>query len=430
MSVRFALDRRTWSTPVVLVLVLSILFPALYLTATTDPQEHLRGMPIALVVEEQSAAAPASPADAVADAVEVAVDPHRFAVQRMTPRALDAAMGSDDVAAAIVIPPTFDADIASLLQPPGAAEVRRAQVGIRTNAGDGSLSNGLVTGNLTPTVTAVTRQLGQRLAATRVREGAPASGATAVLLSDPVAVHVEAYRPLPRRSGFGTSVFFFTLVLTLIAFVGASVVNPLVDGALGFAPSELGPLVARRPYTALSRRATLLVKWAVLTATAPVAVLLAMLTAEHLAHLPIDHPVVLWAFSTAAVIAMGTSALTVFALFGGGIGSIVNTLFFVAMSMTSSGGIVPLHALPAPFRWQAAFEPFRAVLEGVRSILYFDAAADAGLGAAWVRVGIGALVGIALGLAATTLYARRREFTRHPLPAGTPVRPHAGGAAR
>ena len=419
MSVRFALDRKTWSMPVVFVLLLSILFPALYLTATIDPQKHLRDMPVALVVEEQSVPSPASPAQALADAVEAAIDPHRFAVHRMTPQALEAAMASDDVAAAVVIPATFDADIASLLQSSGAAEVHRADVAIRTNAGDGSLSNGLVTGDLTPALAAVTHELGSRLLDMQVRNGIPLSGATAALLDDPVTVHAEPYRALPQQSGFGTSVFFFTLVLTLIGFVGASVINPLVDGALGFAPSELGPLVARRPYIALTRRATLLTKWAILTAIAPAATLIAMIVASGVAHMPIDHPVTLWAFSTAAVIALGVSALTVFALFGGGIGSIVNTLFFIAMSMTSSGGIVPLQALPAFFRWQATFEPFRAVLGGVRSILYFDAAPDAGLNEAWIRVGIGAVIGIALGLLVTTLYARRRMFTRHPLPPTT-----------
>ena len=209
------------------------------------------------------------------------------------------------------------------------------------------------------------------------------------------------------------SAFYYALVLVLIGFIGASLVSPLVDSALGFLPSELGPLVERQPYTAVSRRATFLAKVAVLVGAAPVAALIIQLVSGAIG-VSVTNPVTLWAFSTAVIAAVGTSALAVLAILGSGIGSLVNTLFFVAMSMVSSGGTVPLEATPSVFRAFSAIAPYRHIVDGTRSLFYFDGNLSAGLGSAWATVALGGLVGLLLGLAVTSLYGRVARFSRHP----------------
>ena len=415
-ALRFALDRHTWLTPVVLLLGLAALFPAIYLSATVDPQSNLDGLPVALVVEQQTVDGPA--AATLASAIEEAVDPVAIALERLSPSELATSIQQNAVAGAVIVPADFTASIASLL-PGGPGPATLPEVQIRTNAGDGGLSNGLVTGNLSPALAAVQQAFGAQLSATAARSGAHVEDARAYLLGTPFTVRASAYSALPDNSGFGTSAFYYSLVLVLLGFVGASVVNPLVDSALGFAPSELGPLVARRDYLRLGRRSTLLTKFAVITAASPFAALITQLVAGPLVGIPIPDPLQLWLFSTAVVAAIGTSALAVFAIFGGGIGSLVNTVFFIALSMTSSGGTVPIQAVPPFFRWLAEFEPFRAVIDGVRAILYFDAIPAAGLTEGWIRVGVGAAIGIAVGVAVTTFYGRRRIFSRHPRPVGS-----------
>ncbi len=128
----------------------------------------------------------------------------------------------------------------------------------------------------------------------------------------------------------------------------------------------------------------------------------------------VTNPVTLWAFSTAVIAAVGTSALAVLAILGSGIGSLVNTLFFVAMSMVSSGGTVPLEATPSVFRAFSAIAPYRHIVDGTRSLFYFDGNLSAGLGSAWATVALGGLVGLLLGLAVTSLYGRVARFSRHP----------------
>lgn len=414
--------RRTWLMPIILVIGLAAALPAIYLSANADPQGHLEGLPVALVVETPSTSAGADSAGA-AGAVGDAIEQNAGAsveVTRMTSDELDAAMRTDRVAGAVIIPSDFDSGIASLL--PGSAAVTVPTVRIATNAGDGGLSSGLVVANLTPVLHGVAERLGAQL----IEAAAPSPGATAVpaahlaLMAEPFRIVSGPFEPLPENSGLGTSAFYYALILVLIAFIGASVVNPLVDASLGVIPSELGPLVARRPYTAVTRIRTFLAKAAVLAVASPLAAGALLGVAALIGVTPSD-PAQLWLFGTAVIAAIGTSALAVLAALGPGIGSLVNTLFFVALAMVSSGGIVPLDAAPPFFRLLSAISPFRHVVDGTRSLFFFDAAPAAGLADAWISVVVGGTIGLMLGIAVTALYGRVRRFSRHPRPLALPT---------
>ncbi|MGB4777516.1 ABC transporter permease [Microbacterium sp.] len=402
--------RRTWLMPILLVAGLAAALPAVYLSATANPQGNVMDLPVALVVEAQDAVAGPPAAEQVAAAIEAGAG-EAIAFTTMTSDELAEAMHEDRVAGAVVIPEGFDAAIASLY--PGAAASVVPSVKIATNAGDGGLSNGLVTGNLTPVLRGVAEAFGAELINHASGALPPANVA---LLSAPFHVEVGPYEPLPDNSGLGTSAFYFALVLVLVAFIGASLVNPLVDSALGVIPSELGPLIARQPYTAVSRRQTFVAKAVILTAASPLAAAAALGVAAAFG-VSASNELVLWLFATAVIAAIGTSALAVFAVLGPGIGALVNTLFFVAIAMVSFGGIVPLQAAPPFFRAVSEFSPFRHVVEGVRSLFYFDGNLAAGLGQAWISVAVGGAVGIALGLVVTTVYGRVKRFSRHPRPA-------------
>ncbi len=82
-------------------------------------------------------------------------------------------------------------------------------------------------------------------------------------------------------------------------------------------------------------------------------------------------------------------------------------LVFVYLALASSGGTVPLQALSGFYRFVANFEPLRQILDGVRAILYFNAAGDAGLDRALVLTTIGLVFWIIVGVGITTWYDRR-----------------------
>ncbi len=413
----FARSRHTWMIPTVLILMLAIAFPLIYLSATTSPQDDLHGLPIALVIEDQDDSSSLGAAAQLAATVTRTIDSEKIALTAMTSAELATAMGEDRVAGAIVIPSDFDASISELVAGP-LASTRLPEVQILTNAADGGISAGLVTGNLAPVLEGVRTAMGESLLATTSAPDSAPTSAEAVLLSAPFTVSDSAYRELPSHAGFGTSAFYFALALVLLGFVGASVVNPSIDSALGFAPAEMGPLVARRAYRPATRLQTLLVKLGLLTALSPVAGAL-VLAIANLIGVPTPDPVQLWLFGSAAIAAVGWGALTVFAVFGGGIGALVNTTFFIALAMTSSGGTTPVSATPPFFAWLSSISPFHAVVGGTRSLLYFGSNPRAGLTDGWIHVGVGALIALALGITVTVLYARKRMFTRHPRPAHT-----------
>jgi uncharacterized phage infection (PIP) family protein YhgE len=401
--------RRTWLVPISLIVGLAAILPAVYLAGTVDPQGHLTDLPVGLVVEQQTGSTGLDAADSVAAAIQAEAG-DALAITVMSHDELATAMHEDRVAGAVVIPADFDASIASLL--PGATESTVPVVSILTNAGDGGLSSGLLLGNLTPVLQGVADGLGKQLLQSSAEAALPAANAT--LLSQPFDVASRPYEPLPDNAGMGLSAFYYSLVLVLVGFIGASLVSPLVDAALGFIPTELGPLVERQPYTALSRRATFLGKVAILVAAAPFAALAVQLVAA-LFGVSVDDPVLLWLYSVAVIAAIGTSALAVFSIFAPGIGALVNTLFFVALAMVSSGGTVPLAATPQFFHWFSSISPYRHVVDGTRSLFYFDGDLAAGLGSAWITVAAGGSFGLLLGLVVTTLYGRVPAFSRHPI---------------
>ena len=108
--------------------------------------------------------------------------------------------------------------------------------------------------------------------------------------------------------------------------------------------------------------------------------------------------------SRALAIAAGTLAL--FAAFGS-LGQLLAMLLFVYLALASSGGTIPVQALPSFFRFAASFEPLRQVLGGVRAILYFNAQGDAGLTRGVVLISIWLVVWVIVGAAVVRWYDRR-----------------------
>ncbi|GAA2386822.1 YhgE/Pip domain-containing protein [Gordonia cholesterolivorans] len=417
---RFLWHPRTWIAAVVLVIGLGFAIPAVYLGGTLDPQGDLEDLPVALVVTPQTVQLGGqSPAGRVADEIARHVDPQKIALQRLPGDEADARMRDGSIVGIIRIPADFDAQLAALTGP-GPGEPANATVHLDTTSRAGAMTTGLFTGNVTPVVEAVRTAFGRQLLASA---GSAPNVAAATALATPFSISTAALDPLPSHTGLGTSVFYLAIVLIIVAFIGASAIHPLIDTAVGFLPQETGPRVRRNPYRHLSRMRTLIAKWLVMIGVAPATAGAVLLIAGPVLGMPMARPLDLWLFSTAALIAVGLGALTVFAVFGS-FGPLVNTFLFVALAMTSSGGAIPLEATPAFFRTIAPVEPMRAIVDGLRSMLYLDSSPGSGLGHAWVYLGVLTAVSVIVGLTATRLFDRVPAFTRHPDdPVRTAVRP-------
>ncbi|MCZ0981702.1 DUF3533 domain-containing protein [Streptomyces diastatochromogenes] len=195
-------------------------------------------------------------------------------------------------------------------------------------------------------------------------------------------------------------------MLVLGGMLGANVIHLQVDTALGYVANDKGPFRVLKPLQHASRVHHFLVCSVLMVVLSMVTSALALAAAVGVVGIDASHLPMLWLFGTCATAAMGVTALALLAVFGTP-GPIVSMLVLIGLAIPSAGATIPIQALPDFYRFLAEFEPFRQVVDGVRSILYFGARADAGLGRAWTMVGIGFAVSLVLGLVLTRLYDRR-----------------------
>ena len=262
---------------------------------------------------------------------------------------------------------------------------------------------GLATGVAQPALDAVSTTVGRKMSAEAAKVGRRAN--PGVSAANPLTVSTTAYRPVPPNSALGLSAFYISLLAIMCGFLGAILVNSTVDAALGYGTTEIGRSggSACRSPSAAGRHC-----WR------------SGASASRGAD-PHRHPAAgvggdpahgraiclyLWLFTSFAGIAIAAGTLVLFAALGA-LGQLVAMLLFVYLALASSGGTIPLQALPSFFRFVANFEPLRQVLDGVRAILYFNAAGNAGLTRGLVLTAAGLLLWIVLGVAVTTWYDRR-----------------------
>ena len=83
------------------------------------------------------------------------------------------------------------------------------------------------------------------------------------------------------------------------------------------------------------------------------------------------------------------------------------TLVFIGMAVPTANATTPIQALPGFYRFLAEFEPLRQIAGGIRSILYYDAQADAGLTRGWVMMAVGLAAAVLFGFGMTGWYDRK-----------------------
>src|SRR5262249_52924029 len=150
---------------------------------------------------------------------------------------------------------------------------------------------------------------------------------------------------------------------------------------------------------------TLLLKWAIMVLLALLTSLVYLAIADGLG-MPIPLGWQLWSYGVFAIIAVGITSSSLLSVLGS-MGLLVSMLIFVILGLPSAGATVPLEATPQFFRWLAEFEPMHQVFLGVRSLLYLNGRADAGLSQALWMTAVGLAIGLLLGGIITHLYDRK-----------------------
>lgn len=114
----------------------------------------------------------------------------------------------------------------------------------------------------------------------------------------------------------------------------------------------------------------------------------------------------LWLFTWLCAASVAAGTLVLFAILGTQ-GQLLALLLFVYLGLASAGGTVPIQALPGALRLVSQIEPLRQILAGTRSILYFNAAGNAGLARGIIAAAAGLIFWLALGALVVRWYDRK-----------------------
>jgi YhgE/Pip-like protein len=388
-----------------------MLMTLIYFGSIVDPTAHLHGLPVWIVNQDKGATTSSGRLDLGNDVVAALKGSHevstKLSLKEVTLADAEAEMNKDNGYATIDIPSGFTDSVLALsgAPTPSARSTPLPTIDLLTNSRAGTLGVSLATGVVEPAISEVSKKIGAQVLKPSAANGSASTTPTA-LLEDPVTPETVPFRPLPAHSGVGLTAFYFALLIMMCGFLGPTIVNSSVDAALGYAPNELGPWWRQRLPLRITRWQTLLTKWVVAMAIMPLLTGLLLAVAGGILRMDAPHWWYLWFFSwsTAVVVAIGT--LTLFAALGS-LGQLIALLIFVYLALASSGGTIPLQALAGFYRFVANFEPLRQILGGVRAILYFNGAADAGLSRGFTLTAIGLVFWLIVGVGVTTWYDRR-----------------------
>jgi YhgE/Pip-like protein len=408
---------KVWILPLVIPAIMIALVTTIYIGSVIDPTAHLHGLPVLIVNEDEGAASPTghielgpSVVQALTRAQGVSSRLDLKVVSLSTARADMDQGGAYDT---LVIPSTFSA--AALLDsgyPAPAGTPATAPIQLLENSRLGSLGVNLAAGVLTPALEQVSKQIGVQLTE-KSTSTVRSNPVLAERVGDPIVVSVVSYRPLPSHSALGLSAFYVSLVSILAGFLAATVINSSIDGALGYATSDLGPRWKIRVPRRISRRQTLLTKWGIALVAAPILTAIVVAVAVGAFGMYAPNFGILWLLLTLATVMVSFGTLALLAAFGS-MGQLLAMVIIIYLSLASSGGTIPIQALPGFFKAVGQVEPLRQLLGGSRDVLYFGDQWHAGVAHAVLVLGLELAFWVALGLMFTIWYDRRKLYRVSP----------------
>lgn len=370
-------------------------------------------------------------------------------------------MERGDLYAAVVIPGSFSEDTVNLVEGSLTQDsATRPQVTLYTDPQAGSLGTKLATGAVDPGITRASEAMGEELTgsigaaqqqaqdrvldqlqqsqqeqsrelAKSAAQGGPAvqqfaqqvqqaqeksvrqiadnlapkvSSVSQEALADPVQVVSEPYQELEDGTALGMGAFYYCILLLVVGLSGSVALNVLMDGRMGAAPFEMGPVFRDNPRRIPSRILGFLIKWATFTVAAAPTSALMMWVASSVG-VPVPHGVALFFLGWLALSTVSAIVLALITL-GGSAGMLLSMIYLVFMGLPSAGAVVPLQAVPGFFRVIAHIEPLHHIFLTVRSVLYFDANPHAGLQSGVIALFVMLVIAVVAALAGGWAYDR------------------------
>jgi YhgE/Pip-like protein len=410
--------RKVWLLPVLIAGIFVALMSVIYIGSVVDPTTHLHDLPVMIVDQDVGATVHGEKVDIGAElsgALEQSSGvTSRLRLENASLAQAKVRMNRGDAYATLVIPTTLTRSVLLAFgdRSASAGVPAKATVQLLENQRLGTLGTSLAAGVMTPAITKISPHIGAKLKVLAT-PGAASDPVTSATLADPVTLTTAEFRPLPAHSALGLSAFYIALLAIMGGFIGSTLINSSVDSALGYGATEIGPHWRQRRPVPIDRRNTLLVKYAAATIAAPILTGVLMAIAVAALHMYAPDWLLLWGLCAFASVMIAYGTLTLLAIVGS-IGQLLAMILLVYLSLASSGGTVPVEALPGVFQWFAHIEPLRQVLRGTRAVMYFGAQGDAGLNHSLLMIGCELASWGLLGLAITTIYDRKGLYRLTP----------------
>jgi YhgE/Pip-like protein len=403
--------KKIWIAPLAVACIFVAVMAVVYIGSTVNPTGHLHDLPV-MVVDEDSGAVDAGQHVNVGASLASALQQSSGVTThlRLRPATLKQAQGEmdkGDAYATLIIPSTLtrSALLAAGVRTAGSPLPANAAVELDENSRLGTLGVNLADGVITPAIAQISPQIGSHLSALSTPT-ARSNPILAARVANPITFTTATYRPLPDHSALGLSAFYIALLGLIAGFVSATLINSSVDTALGYSSSQMGPHFTQRVPVPINRQQTFLVKWAIAALAAPLLSGIVLFVAVALLGMYAPNLILLWGLLALAALMIATGTLALLAMFGS-IGQLLAMILLVYLSLASSGGTVPVQALPGTLRAIGSVEPLRNTLTGSRAILYFGARGDARLTHSVIVLALEVLFWAAVGLGASRWYDRK-----------------------
>ena len=372
-----------------------------YLGAFLDPEGNIRGVPFALVNEDEGAVVAGQAFNFGQEVVAEVTSPtselgDRVDWTMLSTREEAAARIHDDRSyAAIVIPADFSARLVQILIP-GTSSPAAAEIEVLTNPAAGAFAGVASQQLVTGIVDRVSETAQQRLLQTAASVGLTIPPQSAVAMSEPVQQKVTVEAPIGLKTGRGMAPFYFALMMMLAGYLGAIAISFSVDFQAGVRDLVVFSRRVSRPSRQLSVFRLWFTKVPLVVIMAALAGALQTWMAVGLLDMPAPHPVWLGLFAALGILAVAMTTLVLLTALGE-TGITVALLLTTIFGVPSAGGVYPIELLPQFFRFLARWLPLRYMTDGARALLFFDARGTAGLTRALVVLGIYATGGLVLG---------------------------------
>ncbi|TPQ23420.1 SNG1 family protein [Streptomyces sporangiiformans] len=399
--------------------VLALLFTVFYVGANIDPVDHMEKLPVGLVNADEGAVVGGEQVNLgtqIAESIRKSTaSGDKIDWKVMDEKGVKEELGEGKLYGALVVPSDFTSAAVALTGTATTETPARPTLTVLTNQSAGSVGSSLARTATTQAAESASLQVGKELTAQSGTGQAKPPVAARVLLADPATVTVKDGHRLASHSGLGLTAFYYALVLVVCGMLSANVISGQVDHALGYTHSDMGPLRRHRPLVRATRVQTLAISSTLMIGLSLLMGTLVMVGAVGIMGMAAAHLPLLWLFSVCAIAVCGIGALSLLAVFGTP-GMLVVTLVFIGMAVPTAGATTPIEALPGFYRFLAEFEPLRQLTGGLRSILYYDAQADAGLTRGWAMMAAGLALAALFGFGVTGWYDRKGL---HRIPAET-----------